>query len=48
MRVRAGTGSGRASGGEGIERDLEMLEDITVSLITERRVSHPGPRRRRP
>ncbi len=23
------------------ERDLEMLEDVTVSLITERRVSRP-------
>ena len=28
-------------GGEGIERDLQMLEDVTVSLITERRVSQP-------
>ena len=31
----------RRRGGEGIERDLEMLEDVTVSLITERRVSQP-------
>ena len=31
----------RRSGGDGIERDLEVLEDATVSLITERRVSHP-------
>ena len=30
-----------APGGEGIERDLEVLEDATVSLITERRVSRP-------
>src|SRR3546814_11111232 len=29
------------AGGEGIERDLLMLEDVTVSLITERRVSQP-------
>jgi N-methylhydantoinase B/oxoprolinase/acetone carboxylase alpha subunit len=27
--------------GEGIERDLQVLEDVTVSLITERRVSQP-------
>ena len=30
---------GLSPGGEGIERDLLMLEDVTVSLITERRVS---------
>ena len=41
-RLRRGSGgAGSASGGEGIERDLEMLEDVTVSLITERRVSQP-------
>jgi 5-oxoprolinase (ATP-hydrolysing) len=41
-RLRHGSGGvGLASGGEGIERDLEMLEDCTVSLITERRVSRP-------
>ncbi|MEA2827635.1 MAG: N-methylhydantoinase [Actinomycetota bacterium] len=41
-RLRRGSGGGGASpGGEGIERDLEMLEDVTVSLITERRSSHP-------
>jgi N-methylhydantoinase B/oxoprolinase/acetone carboxylase alpha subunit len=34
-------GAGAARGGEGIERDLVMLEDVTVSLITERRVSQP-------
>src|SRR3954452_10934515 len=34
-------GAGAAHGGEGIERDLLMLEDVTVSLITERRVSQP-------
>lgn len=32
---------GLCPGGEGIERDLLMLEDVTVSLITERRVSAP-------
>src|SRR5206468_3082454 len=28
-------------GGDGLERDLEMLEDATVSLVTERRVTRP-------
>ena len=41
-RLRHGSGgAGRHPGGEGIERDLLMLEDVTVSLITERRVSRP-------
>lgn len=41
-RLRDGSGgSGRFEGGEGIERDLELLEGCTVSLITERRVSRP-------
>jgi N-methylhydantoinase B/oxoprolinase/acetone carboxylase alpha subunit len=41
-RIREGSGgAGSARGGDGIERDLEMLEDVTVSLITERRVSQP-------
>ena len=41
-RLRRGSGgAGSAPGGEGIERDLLMLEDLTVSLITERRVSQP-------
>jgi N-methylhydantoinase B/oxoprolinase/acetone carboxylase alpha subunit len=41
-RLRSGSGgAGLAPGGEGIERDLQMLEDVTVSLITERRVSQP-------
>jgi N-methylhydantoinase B/oxoprolinase/acetone carboxylase alpha subunit len=41
-RLRPGSGgSGRARGGDGIERDLEVLDDATVSLITERRVSQP-------
>ncbi|UDY35519.1 hydantoinase B/oxoprolinase family protein [Dermatobacter hominis] len=46
MRVRAvrlwpSGGDGAAPGGDGIERELEVLEDVTVSLITERRVSRP-------
>ncbi len=41
-RLRTGSGgTGAAAGGEGVERDLLMLEDVTVSLITERRVSRP-------
>jgi N-methylhydantoinase B/oxoprolinase/acetone carboxylase alpha subunit len=41
-RLRAGSGgAGLAAGGDGIERDLLMLEDVTVSLITERRSSAP-------
>jgi N-methylhydantoinase B/oxoprolinase/acetone carboxylase alpha subunit len=41
-RLRQGSGgAGAAAGGDGIERDLEVLEDCTVSLITERRVSQP-------
>jgi N-methylhydantoinase B/oxoprolinase/acetone carboxylase alpha subunit len=41
-RLRRGSGGGGSGpGGEGIERDLLMLEDVTVSLITERRVSQP-------
>jgi N-methylhydantoinase B/oxoprolinase/acetone carboxylase alpha subunit len=38
---RGSGGAGLASGGEGIERDLLMLEDVTVSLITERGVGLP-------
>lgn len=42
QRLRRGSGgSGSAPGGEGIERDLQVLVDATVSLITERRVSQP-------
>ncbi|HZQ86731.1 MAG TPA: hydantoinase B/oxoprolinase family protein [Acidimicrobiales bacterium] len=40
LRHRSG-GAGAFRGGDGIERDLEMLEDCTVSLITERRASRP-------
>ncbi len=42
FRLRRGSGGeGLAPGGEGIERELEVLEDCTLSLITERRVSAP-------
>ncbi len=41
-RLRRGSGgAGFSPGGEGIERDLRMLEDCTVSLITDRRASRP-------
>lgn len=41
-RLRRGSGgAGWSAGGDGIERDLQVLEDVTVSLITERRVSQP-------
>jgi N-methylhydantoinase B/oxoprolinase/acetone carboxylase alpha subunit len=41
-RLRQGSGgAGRHPGGDGIERDLELLVDCTVSLITERRSSQP-------
>jgi N-methylhydantoinase B/oxoprolinase/acetone carboxylase alpha subunit len=41
-RLRRGSGGrGRWPGGEGIERDLEALEPVTVSLVTERRLSRP-------
>ena len=40
--LRAGSGgAGPLRGGEGIERELEMLEPVTVSLVTERRMSRP-------
>lgn len=42
-RLRRGSGgAGEAAGGEGIERDLQVLEDCTVSLITERGVRTRG------
>ena len=42
QRLRRGSGgAGSAPGGEGIERDLQVLEDATLSLITERRVTGP-------
>ena len=41
-RLRRGSGGGgRWAGGEGIQRDLEVLEGATVSLATERRKSQP-------
>jgi N-methylhydantoinase B/oxoprolinase/acetone carboxylase alpha subunit len=41
-RLRRGSGgAGHHPGGEGIERDLLVLDDVTVSLITERRASRP-------
>ena len=41
-RLRRGSGgAGEFTGGDGLERDLEVLADATVSLITERRVSRP-------
>jgi N-methylhydantoinase B/oxoprolinase/acetone carboxylase alpha subunit len=41
-RLRRGSGGvGRAPGGEGIERVIQLLEPATVSLITERRTSRP-------
>jgi N-methylhydantoinase B/oxoprolinase/acetone carboxylase alpha subunit len=40
--VRRGSGgTGAHAGGDGIERELEVLEDVTLSLITERRTSRP-------
>ena len=42
LRLRQGSGGrGLWQGGEGIERDLEVLERATLSLITERRVFPP-------
>jgi N-methylhydantoinase B/oxoprolinase/acetone carboxylase alpha subunit len=42
QRLRQGSGGrGAAPGGEGIERDLQVLTDVTCTLITERRVSQP-------
>jgi N-methylhydantoinase B/oxoprolinase/acetone carboxylase alpha subunit len=38
---RGSGGAGASPGGEGIERDLQVLGDCVVSLITERRVSQP-------
>ena len=38
---RGSGGAGAHTGGDGIERELEMLEPVTLSLITERRVSAP-------
>lgn len=41
-RLRRGSGgAGEFPGGEGIERDIEVLAPTTVSLVTERRLSRP-------
>jgi N-methylhydantoinase B/oxoprolinase/acetone carboxylase alpha subunit len=39
---RGSGGGGTHRGGDGIERDLEVLTDTTVSLVTERRSSRPA------
>jgi N-methylhydantoinase B/oxoprolinase/acetone carboxylase alpha subunit len=40
--IRRGSGgAGLARGGDGIVKDLEVLEDCTVSLVTERRETRP-------
>lgn len=42
LSLRRGSGgAGTHAGGEGIEREVELLTDATVSLITERRRSAP-------
>src|SRR5262245_56024344 len=41
IRLRGSGGRGLSDGGEGIERNVLMLEDVTVSLITERRSTRP-------
>ena len=38
---RGSGGAGAYRGGDGIEREIELLEPATVSLITERRTSAP-------
>jgi N-methylhydantoinase B/oxoprolinase/acetone carboxylase alpha subunit len=38
---RGSGGAGAYAGGDGIEREIEMLDDVTVSLVTERRLSPP-------
>lgn len=38
---RGSGGNGSAEGGDGIARDLELLVDATVSLVTQRRTSQP-------
>jgi N-methylhydantoinase B len=41
--LRRGTGgSGRHPGGDGVRRDIELLCDATVSILSERRVSAPA------
>jgi N-methylhydantoinase B/oxoprolinase/acetone carboxylase alpha subunit len=44
---RGSGGAGCSPGGEGIERGLQMLEDVTVSLTTAPKgLATVGPRRR--
>ena len=43
LRVGSG-GTGAAPGGDGIVRDVQVLEPCTVSLVTERRLSRPSGR----
>jgi N-methylhydantoinase B/oxoprolinase/acetone carboxylase alpha subunit len=38
---RGSGGAGKYPGGDGIERELEVLEDATLSLVTERRQTGP-------
>jgi N-methylhydantoinase B len=38
---RGSGGDGLARGGDGVVKEWEFLEEVTVSLITERRVSQP-------
>jgi len=38
---RGSGGAGAHRGGDGIEREIEVLEPVTLSLVTERRVSSP-------
>jgi N-methylhydantoinase B/oxoprolinase/acetone carboxylase alpha subunit len=41
-RLRPGSGGpGEHAGGDGIEREIELLTDAVLSLVTERRVSEP-------
>jgi N-methylhydantoinase B/oxoprolinase/acetone carboxylase alpha subunit len=41
---RGSGGAGAAPGGDGIVREIEMLEPVTVSLVTERRTTPPWGR----
>jgi N-methylhydantoinase B/oxoprolinase/acetone carboxylase alpha subunit len=42
LRIRRGSGGpGVAPGGDGLERELEATEPVTVSLIAERQASRP-------
>ena len=42
--IRRGSGGqGEWNGGDGLVREIEFLEEITVSLLTQRRTEHPRP-----